>query len=178
MYRILTKYKTEVIPKLSSEFAYKNVHEIPKLVKVVLNMGVGDAVTNNKLIEQATNDLSLIAGQKAVPRKAKKSIANFKLRAGQPVGVSVTLRRGRMYEFVDRLLNIALPRVRDFRGIARNAFDGNGNYSMGIMEQIIFPEVDSEKTQIRGLNITFVTSAKTNKEGEALLAHLGFPFRH
>lgn len=178
MVRLKEKYQNEVVPKLKDQFGYKNVHEIPRLEKVVLNMGVGEAVNNAKVIDGAVTDLTLIAGQKAVMRRAKKSIANFKLREGLPIGVCVTLRRQRMYEFLDRLLNIALPRVRDFRGVSRNSFDGRGNYSLGITEQIIFPEIDFDKTQVRGLSVTFVTSARINQEGEALLEHLGFPFRN
>lgn len=177
MTRLQQKYKTEVVAQLQSEFGYSNVNEIPRLEKVVVNMGLGEAVQNVKVVDVAAEDLALITGQKASIRRARKSIANFKLREGIPIGAMVTLRRARMYEFVDRLLSIALPRVRDFRGIPRTSFDGNGNYSMGITEQMIFPEINLDKTQIRGLSITFVTSAKTDKEGELLLEKLGFPFR-
>lgn len=163
---------------LKARFGYDNVNEIPRLVKVVINMGVGEAVQNPKLIEGAVEDMTLIAGQRPYTRRARKSIANFKLREGIPIGVSVTLRRDRMYEFVDRFVNIALPRVRDFRGIPRNSFDGRGNYSLGIAEQTIFPEVDLDKTTPRGMGITFVTSAKSDEEGRALLEGLGFPFRN
>lgn len=175
--RFQETYIKEVAPKLKDRFNYTNPHQIPKLQKIVLNMGLGDAVQNPKLIESAVADMSSITGQKPVIRRAKKAIANFKLREGLPIGVSVTLRKEKMYEFLDRLITVALPRVRDFRGIPRNSFDGNGNYSMGIQEQIIFPEIDLEKTQLRGLSITFVTSAKTNDEGFALLEEFGFPFK-
>ncbi len=178
MTRLKEKYQNEIASALKEQFSYGNVHEIPRLEKVVLNMGVGEAVTNSKSIEGAVADMTKIAGQKPTIRKAKKAIANFKLRAGLPIGVSVTLRRERMYEFVDRLISVALPRVRDFRGIPKNAFDGRGNYSLGLSEQIIFPEIDVEKVDsVRGLNVTFVTSAKTNEEGKALLQQLGLPFR-
>ncbi len=177
MERVKELYKKEVVSKLKERFGYKNVHEIPRLTKIVLNMGVGEAIQNSKAIENATYDLERITGQKPVVRRARKSIANFKLREGLPIGVMVTLRRDRMYEFVDRLVSIALPRVRDFKGVPRNSFDGRGNYSIGIAEQTIFPEVDLEKTTLRGMNVTFVTTAKTNEEGEALLDYLGIPFR-
>lgn len=177
MVRFQEKYKNEVIAKMKERFAYANPLQVPRLEKVVLNMGVGDAIQNPKLIESAVADLAAITGQKPVIRKAKKSIANFKLREGVPIGVSVTLRKERMYEFVDRLVTIGLPRVRDFRGIPRTSFDGHGNYSLGITEQIIFPEIDLEKTQLRGLSISFVTTAKTDDEGRALLEEFGFPFR-
>ena len=177
MIRLKEKYKTEVVPKLKEFFGYQNVHQVPELEKIVINMGVGEAVQNAKAIELAVNDLTRIAGQQPVIRRAKKSIANFKLREGMPIGASVTLRGDRMYEFMDRFINIALPRVRDFRGISRTAFDGRGNYSVGVAEQIIFPEIDLDKTQIRGLSITCVTSANNDQEGEALLDFFGFPFR-
>ncbi|HMO18117.1 MAG TPA: 50S ribosomal protein L5 [Oligoflexia bacterium] len=177
MVRFQETYKNEVSVKLKERFQYTNPLQIPRLEKIVLNMGVGDAIQNPKLIESAVADLAAITGQKPVIRKAKKSIANFKLREGLPIGVSVTLRKERMFEFLDRLVTIALPRVRDFRGVPRNSFDGKGNYSLGISEQIIFPEIDLEKTQLRGLSITFVTSAKTDEEGRALLEEFGFPFR-
>ena len=178
MARLAKDYRKRVIPKLKEEFGYKNPHEIPRLEKVVLNMGVGEAVQNSKAIDTALEDMTRISGQKPVIRRARKSIANFKLRDGMPIGVSVTLRGTRMYEFVDRLVNVALPRVRDFRGIPKNSFDGRGNYSLGVAEQIIFPEIDLDKSQIRGLSITCVTSANTNDEGRALLKGLGFPFKH
>ena len=177
MLRLKEKYLQEIVPQLQSEGEYKNIHQVPKLEKIVLNMGVGEAITNSKAIESAVTDLANISGQKPVVRKAKKSIANFKLREGMPIGVSVTLRRDQMYEFLERLIYIALPRVRDFRGISRKAFDGRGNYSLGIKEQIIFPEIDLEKTTIRGLSVNFVTTAQTNDEGMKLLSLFGVPFR-
>lgn len=175
--RLQEKYKKEVVQKLKDRFKYPNPLQVPKLEKIVLNMGLGDAVQNPKIVESALADMASIAGQKPVIRRAKKAIANFKLREGLPIGVSVTLRKDKMYEFLDRLVTIALPRVRDFRGVSRNSFDGRGNYSMGINEQIIFPEIDLEKTQLRGMNMTFVTTAKTDEEGFALLEEFGFPFR-
>lgn len=177
MTRFEELYKSKVVPQLKEKFGYKNVLEIPRLVKVVVNMGVGEAVQNPKVIDGAVDDMTKITGQKPVIRRAKKAIANFKLREGLPIGVSVTLRRDRMFEFVDRFITIALPRVRDFRGIGRNQFDGRGNYSVGITEQIIFPEIDIEKSTLRGLSVTFVTTAKTDKEAEFLLECFGFPFR-
>jgi large subunit ribosomal protein L5 len=171
------KYENEVVSKLQELHGYANVHQIPTVTKVVVNMGLGEAVQNSKVIDSAVADLTLLTGQKPVIRKAKKSIANFKLREGMPIGVSVTLRGQMMWEFIDRLVTVGLPRVRDFRGISRKAFDGRGNYSLGIAEQIIFPEIDMEKTQIRGLSITVVTTANTNAEGESLLEFLGFPFK-
>jgi large subunit ribosomal protein L5 len=175
--RFQENYSKEITGKLKERFSYSNPLQIPKLEKIVLNMGLGAATVNPKLIDSAVADLTAITGQKPVIRRAKKSIANFKLREGVPIGVSVTLRKRKMYEFLDRLVTVALPRVRDFRGIPSNSFDGNGNYSLGITEQIIFPEIDLEKTQLRGLSITFVTSAKTNEEGKALLEEFGFPFK-
>ena len=177
MIRLKEKYQSQVISQLSSRFSYGNAHQVPKLLKVVLNMGVGEAVQNPKAIEEASSDLALIAGQSPIVRRARQSIASFKLREGMPIGVSVTLRNDRMYEFVERLVAVALPRVRDFRGIPRKSFDGRGNYSLGISEQIIFPEINLDKSKIRGLNINFVTSANTNEEGFALLEGLGLPFR-
>lgn len=177
MTRLNEIYKKEVVPALKEQFGYRFDQQAPKIEKIVLNMGVGQATQNAKLIDAAVDDLTKITGQKPVIRKAKKSIASFKLREGVPIGVSVTLRRERMYEFLDRFINIALPRVRDFRGISRKGFDGNGNYSVGITEQIIFPEIDIEKTTLRGLNITIVTTAKTNGEALELLTKLGMPFR-
>ncbi len=176
--RLREKYDKEVIPALQSQFNFSNPHQIPKLEKIIINAGVGEAIQNSKALDLAINDLTLISGQKPLTRRARKSIANFKLREGMPIGAKVTLRRTRMYEFLDRLLNVALPRVRDFRGIPKNSFDGKGNYSLGIKEQIIFPEIDLDKTQLRGLSITFVTSAKTDDEGRALLKEFGFPFRN
>ena len=177
MARLQEVYKKEIIPALLTKFGYSYVGQAPKIEKIVLNMGVGQAVSNQKLIESAVADMTLIAGQKPVIRKAKKSIATFKLREGMPIGVSVTLRGERMYEFLDRLVNVALPRVRDFRGISAKSFDGRGNYSLGITEHIIFPEIDIDKSILRGLNITVVTTAKTDDEARELLTNFGFPFR-
>lgn len=178
MTRLYEQYKSTFAKKLQERFNYDNPMEIPKLVKVVVNMGIGrEATANAKAVEAAAQDMLRITGQKPVIRKAKKAIANFKLREGLPIGVSVTLRKTYMYEFVDRLFNIALPRVRDFRGISRTAFDGRGNYSLGLPEQIIFPEIDLEKSTVRGMNITFVTTAKTDEEAFALLEVMGMPFR-
>lgn len=176
--RLHTKYLEEVVPGMQGDFNYKNPNQVPKIEKVVLNMGVGKAgVQNAKAVDAAAADMEIIAGQKPVIRRAKKSIANFKLREGMPIGVSVTLRRQRMYEFLDRLVSIALPRVRDFRGIPRKSFDGAGNYSMGVTEQIIFPEINLDKTTIKGLSVTVVTSAKTDDEARSLLEKVGFPFK-
>lgn len=177
MARLKELYTKQIAPQITEELSYGNKHQVPRLTKIVVNMGLGEAVANSKVIDSAVDDLTKITGQKPVIRRAKKSIANFKLREGMPIGVSVTLRREMMYEFLDRLVTIALPRVRDFRGVSRTGFDGRGNYSLGIAEQIIFPEIDFEKTTIRGLNITFVTTAETNDEGLALLEKFGFPFR-
>ena len=171
------KYKSEVAPALMSKFGYKSVMEIPRLEKVIVNVGVGEAKENAKVLEAVVADVAAITGQKPVITKAKKSIANFKLREGMPIGVKVTLRQDRMWEFVDRLFNIALPRVRDFRGINPDGFDGRGNYSLGIKEQLIFPEIEYDKIdKIRGMNIAFVTTAKTDEEGRELLSQLGAPF--
>lgn len=171
-------YHGSVKGALREEFGYRSVMEIPVLEKIVLSMGVGDAIDNKKAIENAQNELSLIAGQRAVRTKAKKSIANFKLREGMEIGTKVTLRQNRMWEFLDRLVNIALPRVKDFRGINPNGFDGHGNYSLGIAEHIIFPEIDYDKIDsISGLNVVLVTSAKTDQEARSLLTHLNLPFR-
>jgi large subunit ribosomal protein L5 len=176
--RLLERYRSEIVPKLSQEFGFTNVHQVPRLEKVVVNMGVGKATQNAKLIEKAAEELAAITGQKAAVRKARKSIANFKLRQGQAVGCTVTLRGTRMWEFFDRLVNVSLPRVRDFKGVSVKAFDGRGNYSLGIREQIIFPEIDYDSVEnITGLNVTVVTSARNDAEGKALLAHLGMPFR-
>ena len=175
--RILTKYKEEVVPALTKEFGYKNPMEVPKLVKIVLNMGLGEVKGNSKSFNIAVDELAVIAGQKPVVTTAKKSISNFGLREGQKIGAKVTLRGEKMYEFFDRLTAIALPRVRDFRGIPDKSFDGKGNYSMGIKEQLIFPEIVYEKVEkIRGFDITFVTTAKTDAEAKALLKALGLPF--
>jgi large subunit ribosomal protein L5 len=174
-----TFYETEVVPKLKEEFHYKNVMEIPKLEKIILNMGLGEAIQNIKVVDSAVEELKLIAGQKPVVTRAKKSIAAFKLRTGMPIGCMVTLRSDHMYDFFSRLVNVALPRVRDFRGISGKAFDGRGNYSLGIKEHIIFPEVDYDKIdKIKGLNVTIVTSAKNNEEGKLLLKLMGMPFRN
>jgi large subunit ribosomal protein L5 len=176
--RLYDRYRKEVVPKLSEEFGYENVHQVPMLSKIVVNIGLGEAAANPTLLEEAASELAVITGQKPVIRRARKSIANFKLRAGQQIGCTVTLRGDRMWEFFDRLMNVSLPRVRDFRGASPKAFDGRGNYSLGIREQIIFPEVDYDKVeQITGLNVTLCTSAKTDAEGKSLLAHLGVPFR-
>ena len=175
--RILEKYKTEVVPALIKEFGYKNVNEVPKLVKINLNMGLGEVKGNSKSFNIAVEELAVISGQKPVVTTAKKSVSNFNLREGQKIGAKVTLRGERMYEFFDRLTAIALPKVRDFRGISEKSFDGRGNYSMGIKEQLIFPEIVYEKVEkIRGFDITFVTSAKTDEEAKALLKALGLPF--
>ena len=178
MARLLEKYRKEVVPGLMEKFSYKNVNQVPRMEKVVLNMGLGAAIQNAKIMETAADDLARISGQKPILRRAKKSISNFKLREGMPIGLSVTLRGKRMYEFLDRFLNVALPRVRDFRGISAKAFDGRGNYSVGVAEQIIFPEIDLDKTQIRGLSVSMVTSANNDEEGRALLQGLGAPFRN
>jgi large subunit ribosomal protein L5 len=176
--RIHEIYKRDVMPTLMKEFGYTNPMQVPKLEKITVNMGLGEAIANIKVLDTAVETLTNITGQKAVVTKAKKSIANFKLREGMPIGAMVTLRRDTMYEFFDRLVNVTLPRVRDFRGISPKAFDGRGNYSLGIREQIIFPEVDYDKIdKIRGMNITIVTTAKTDEEARALLRHLGMPFR-
>jgi len=173
------KYNNEVVPELQKTFHYKNELQVPKLEKIVLNMGLGEAVRNPKIIDSAASELALIAGQKAVITRAKKPIANFKLRADLPIGCKVTLRRKKMFDFFNRLVNIALPRVRDFRGISAKAFDGRGNYSLGITEHIIFPEIDYDKTEsIKGLNITIVTTAKTDEEGKVFLKLLGMPFKN
>jgi len=177
--RLLARYRSEVQAKLREEFSYRNPHQIPRLEKIVVNIGLGEATQNPKLLERAAEELALITGQKALVRRARKSVANFKLRQGQPIGAMVTLRGSRMWEFFDRLTNVALPRVRDFRGTSPKAFDGRGNYTLGVREQIIFPEVDYDKVEkITGMNVTVVTSAKTDAEAKALLTHLGMPFRN
>lgn len=177
MARLKEKYVNEVAPAMMQKFQYKSVMQIPKLEKVVLNMGLGDAKDNAKALDAAVNELSLIAGQKPIVIKAKKSVAAFKLRQGMNVGAKVTLRGDRMYEFVDKFLNVSLPRVRDFRGVSAKSFDGRGNYAMGIKEQLIFPEIDYDKVeQIRGMDIIFVTTAKTDEEARELLKLLGMPF--
>lgn len=171
-------YINECVPALKEEFGYSNVMEIPQIKKIVLNMGLGEAVQNPKIVEGAANELTMIAGQKAVITKAKKSIATFKLRVGMPIGCCVTLRGDKMYNFYSKLVNIALPRVRDFRGLSSKGFDGRGNFSMGIQEEIIFPEIDYDKIdKIKGLNITIVTTAKTDAEGVFLLRLMGMPFK-
>lgn len=175
--RLKERYEAEVRQKLSDEFGYTNVHQVPSLVKIVLNMGVGEATGNPKLLDTAGEELALISGQKANVRRARKSVANFKLRAGQAVGCSATLRGVRMWEFLDRLVSVSLPRVRDFKGVSPRSFDGRGNYSMGIREQIIFPEINYDRVEnITGLNITVCTTASNDAEGKALLVHLGVPF--
>lgn len=177
MPRIKDKYNNEVAPTLMEKFNYKNVMEIPKLEKVVINMGVGEAKDNSKTLEAAIEDLTMITGQRPVVTKAKKSISNFKIRAGMPIGAKVTLRGDKMYEFIDKVFNVALPRVRDFRGVSTKSFDGRGNYSLGIKEQLIFPEIEYDKIdKIRGMDIIFVTTAKTDEESRELLGLLGMPF--
>ncbi|MEM1023459.1 MAG: 50S ribosomal protein L5 [Myxococcota bacterium] len=175
---MLQKYREEAVPKLKKELGMKSVSEVPRVEKIVINMGLGEAVQNNKILESALEELSSIAGQKAVTTRAKNSISNFKLREGMPIGAMVTLRRNRMWEFLDRLINLTLPRVRDFKGVSDKAFDGRGNYTLGLKEQIIFPEVDYDKVdKVRGMNISIVTTAKNDEQGRALLAALGVPFR-
>jgi large subunit ribosomal protein L5 len=178
MNRLLEKYNNSVRTELANKFAYKSSMQIPRLEKIVINMGVGDAVANSKVLDDAVEELTLIAGQKPVITKAKKSIANFKLREGMPIGCKVTLRGERMYEFFDKLVSISLPRVRDFRGINPNAFDGRGNYTLGVKEQLIFPEINFDKVKkVRGMDIVIVTTAATDEEGRALLTLMGMPFR-
>lgn len=177
MARLKEKYLNEVIPAMQEKFNYDNVMEIPRLVKVVVNVGLGEAAQNPKALDGAVADLALITGQKPVITKAKKSIAAFKLRAGMPIGTKVTLRSERMYEFADKLMNVALPRVRDFRGVSDKAFDGRGNYTLGLKEQLMFPEVDYDKIdKLRGMDVVFVTTAKTDEEAKALLSLMGMPF--
>lgn len=176
--RFHEKYNKDVIPALRKQFNYKNPNQVPRLQKIVVNMGLGAAVTNPKIIDAAVEELKAFAGQKPIVTRAKKAIATFKLRAGVPIGAMVTLRKARMWEFMDRLVSLALPRTRDFRGISRKAFDGKGNYTLGLKEQIIFPEINYDRIDaIKGLNISFVTTAKTDEEGRALLQQLGMPFR-
>ena len=178
MPRLQDHYKAEVVPKLKTKFGYRNIMQVPRLSKVIVNMGLGDAIENIKVIDSAAEEIGVITGQKPVVTKARKSIANFKLRAGVPIGVMVTLRRDRMYHFLDKLMAIALPRVRDFKGVTPKGFDGRGNYTLGVKEQIIFPEVNYDKIdKIRGMNITIVTTARTDEEGLELLKLLGMPFR-
>ncbi len=176
--RIKKKYREEVVPALMEQFQYSSIMEVPRLVKVAMNQGVGAATQDKKLVDVALEELSTIAGQKAVPTKARKSVSNFKLREGMTIGARVTLRQDRMYEFLDRLISVALPRVRDFRGISEKSFDGRGNYSLGITEQIIFPEINMDKvSRINGMDITIVTTAKTDAEALALLKGIGMPFK-
>ena len=176
--RFAAKYTKEAIPALVKQFGYKNPNQVPRLEKIVINMGLGQAVTNPKIIDTAVEELRAVTGQKPVVTRSKKAIASFKLRAGLPIGAMVTLRKGKMWEFLDRFISIALPRMRDFRGVSRRAFDGQGNYTLGLKEQIIFPEIDYDRIDvIKGLNVSFVTTAKTDEEGRALLQHMGMPFR-
>ena len=175
--RLQEKYEKEIVSAMMDKFQYKNIMEVPRLEKIIINMGVGEAKENQKVLESAVNDLTLIAGQKPVITKTKKAVANFKIRANMPIGCKVTLRRARMYEFADKLMSIALPRVRDFRGVSSKSFDGRGNYSLGIKEQLIFPEIEYDKIdKVRGMDIIFVTTAKTDEEARELLRFLGMPF--
>ena len=177
--RLQEKYKNEVVQAMVEKFGYKNIMEVPKLEKIVINMGVGEAKDNQKILESAVNDLTLISGQKPILTRAKKSVANFKIRENMALGCKVTLRSDKMYDFVYKLFNVALPRVRDFRGIPADSFDGRGNYSMGIKEQLIFPEIEYEKVdRVRGMDIIFVTTAKTDEEAKELLKLLGMPFKN
>jgi large subunit ribosomal protein L5 len=179
MARMSEHYKNEIIPQLMKEFNFRNIMEVPRLEKIVLNMGLGEAIQNVKILDSAVDELALIAGQRPIITKAKKSIAGFKLRQGQSIGCAVTLRKDKMYEFLDRLVNVSLPRVRDFKGLSGKAFDGKGNYSLGVKEQLIFPEINYDKVdKIKGLNITIVTTAKNDEEGRALLKLMGMPFRN
>jgi large subunit ribosomal protein L5 len=176
--RLKMRYRKEGVPALMKEFGFKNPNQAPRLEKIVINMGLGEALANNKILESAVDQLGAITGQRPVVTRARKSIANFKLRQGQAIGAAVTLRSDRMYEFVDRLINVALPRVRDFKGVSSKAFDGKGNYTLGIREQIIFPEINYDQIEkVKGLNISFVTTAKNDEQGLALLRHFGMPFR-
>lgn len=178
MARLKDIYREKVVPALMKEFNYKSVMEVPKIEKIVINMGLGEAVQNIKVLDSASNELAAITGQKPVITKAKKSIATFKLREGMPIGCMVTLRKEKMYEFMDRFINVSLPRVRDFKGISGKSFDGHGNYAVGLKEQIIFPEIEYDKVdKVRGMNVVFVTTAKTDAEGKALLKQFGMPFR-
>ena len=177
--RLKTKYQEEVVPALMKKFNYSSVMQVPRIVKISLNQGIGKAITDKKLIDIAVNEMTTIAGQKAVPTRSKKDISNFKLRKGMPVGVRVTLRRERMWEFFDRLLSVSLPRVRDFKGVNEKGFDGRGNFSFGVPEQIIFPEIELDKVSyINGMDITIVTTANTDEEAYALLKEFGFPFKN
>lgn len=176
--RLLKRYREEIVPRLKEEFGYKNPHQVPSLEKTVLNVGLGEATGNPKLLERAMEELALITGQKPSIRRAKKSVSNFRLREGQAIGATVTLRGDRQWEFVDRLVSVALPRVRDFSGVSSKSFDGRGNYTLGIREQTIFPEVDYDSIEkVTGMNVTMVTTARTDEEARALLRHLGVPFR-
>lgn len=176
--RLKTQYREIIVPKLQEQFGYENIHQVPKVIKVTINRGLGEASQNAKALESSLAELATIAGQKPVVTRAKKAIAGFKLRQGMPVGVMVTLRRERMYAFLDRLMNLALPRIRDFRGVSPRSFDGNGNYSLGIREQIIFPEISYDSIDaIRGMDISIITTAKNDEEGRALLKEMGMPFR-
>lgn len=178
MARLQEHYRDAVVPMLRERFNYRNVMEVPRITKITLNMGVGEAVADKKVMDNAMNDLVLIAGQKPIVTRARKSIAGFKIREGWPIGCKVTLRRERMYEFLDRLINVAIPRIRDFRGLSARSFDGRGNYSLGVREQIIFPEIDYDQIdRLRGLDITITTTARTDEEGRALLGAFNFPFR-
>ena len=178
MNRLLTKYKEQVVPKLMEKFGYSTVMEVPKIEKIVVNMGIGDSISNSKLLDAAVEDLTTITGQKPIVTKAKKSIAVFKIRENMPIGAKVTLRGERMFDFLDKLVTISLPRVRDFRGVNPNSFDGRGNFSLGVKEQLIFPEINYDKVlKIRGMDIVIVTTAKTDEEGRALLSMLGMPFK-
>ena len=179
MTRLQEKYEKEIISAMMEKFGYKNIMEVPRLEKIVINMGVGEAKENQKVLESAVNDLTLISGQKPILTRAKKSVANFKIRENMPLGCKVTLRKAKMYEFADKLMTIALPRVRDFRGVSSKAFDGRGNYSMGIKEQLIFPEIEyDEVLKVRGMDIIFVTTAKSNEEAKSLLKGFGMPFKN
>src|SRR5438552_1870465 len=178
MPRLRRRYIDEIVPSLVNEFRYRNVMQVPSITKIVLNIGLGEAITNGRAIDAATADLKIIAGQAPIIIRARKSVAAFKLREGMPIGVKLTLRGRRMYEFLDKLVNVALPRIRDFRGVDPKAFDGDGNYTLGLREQLVFPEIDYDKIdKLRGLEVCIVTTAKTDGEGRALLAHQGMPFR-
>ncbi len=176
--RLLKKYREEVVPEMMNRFGYKSVMQVPRLEKIVINMGIGEAARDIKILEKAMDELAMITGQRPAIRRARKSISNFKIRRGMPVGCKVTLRRARMYEFFDRFVNVILPRLRDFRGVPTNSFDGRGNYNLGLAEQTIFPEIDLDKvTRVQGMDIAFVTTAETDEEARALLELLGMPFR-
>ncbi len=179
MERLKEQYRAEIAPRMRDEFGYSNIMQIPRLEKIVVNVGLGEALQNAKALDAAVKDVTTIAGQRPVITRARKSIATFKLRAGNPIGVKVTLRGDRMYAFLDRLVNVALPRMRDFRGVPRDAFDGRGNYTLGLREQIVFPEISYDQVdRVRGMEITIVTTAKTDEEARRLLEHLGMPFQH